>query len=39
MGPSKREYSTSSSNSFNLDDIDNNESIRFHFLDTGFIEW
>lgn len=28
-GPSKREYSTYSSNSFNLDGIDNNESIKF----------
>ena len=35
MGPSKREYSTSSSNSSNLDGIDNNESIKFDSLEQA----
>ena len=39
LGPSKREYSTSSSNSSNLDGIDNNESIKFDSINPDFIEW
>jgi hypothetical protein len=35
MGPSKREYSTSSSNSSILDDIDNNKSIVFDSLEQA----
>jgi len=35
MGPSKREYSTSSSNSMNLDGIDNSESIKFDSLEQA----
>jgi len=35
MGPSKRKYSTSSSNSVNLDGIDNNESIKFDSLEQA----
>jgi len=35
LGPSKREYSTSSINSFNLDGIDNNESIKFDSLEQA----
>jgi hypothetical protein len=34
-GPSKRKYSTSSSNSFNLDAIDNNETIKFDSLEQA----
>jgi hypothetical protein len=35
MGPSKRKYSTCSRNSFNLDGIDNNEPIKFDFLEQA----
>ena len=34
-GPPKRKYSTSSSNSFNLDGIDNNETIKFDSLEQA----
>jgi hypothetical protein len=38
MGPSKREYSTSYSNSMNLDGIDNSESIKFDSLEQAYEE-
>jgi hypothetical protein len=34
-GPPKRKYSTSSSNSFNLDGIDNTETIKFDSLEQA----
>jgi hypothetical protein len=35
LGPSKREYSTCSINSFNLDGIDNHESIKYDSLEQA----